>query len=259
MKRVLLPLAALTLATNLSLAGNWFGPGPFANGTYFPGNLDGKYQASVTGVNTAGVLGFAIRDGSIAFREQAQRSAGSEGSVIVNTQLQVDETVNYYFIFVNGQTFSGTTAAGINYNNSSVFGTLLGTQPTTLTNTNSQITTQLVTNVTTTNQTITIDDNGVLSTTNITSNLTNVETVTITNQVLNPVLIATGVDGSFQANIASKTAIFTFQGPGQLTYPGPVSNGQQMNPTTEFNVNGIRVSFSSGSQFGNVTAESGTQ
>jgi hypothetical protein len=47
MKRILLPLAAVTLATNLSLAGNWFGSGPWANGTYYPGQLDGRYFANV--------------------------------------------------------------------------------------------------------------------------------------------------------------------------------------------------------------------
>ena len=47
MKKILLSLATLTIATNLSLAGNWFGPGPFANGAYYPGQLDGRYFANV--------------------------------------------------------------------------------------------------------------------------------------------------------------------------------------------------------------------
>lgn len=257
MKKFLLTFTAIILAANSGLTGNWFGSGPWANAAYYPGNLDGKYQASVTGVNTAGVLGFAIRDGSVPFLQIERESTGDAlvtDAVVVNQELEIDKTVNYFAIFVNGRTYTGTTAAGINYDSSSVFGTLLGTQPTTLTNTNSQITTQLVTNVTTTNQTITIDDNGVLSTTNIISNLTNVETVTITNQVLNPVLIATGVDGSFQANVAGKTGIFTFQGPGQLTSPGPIVAGQQVNATTAFNMSGIRTSFSSESVFQQVNA-----
>ena len=36
MKTILLPLLAIALATNASLAGNWFGSGPWANGTYYP-------------------------------------------------------------------------------------------------------------------------------------------------------------------------------------------------------------------------------
>jgi hypothetical protein len=85
-------------------------------------------------------------------------------------------------------------------------------------------------------------------------NQSNVETVTITNTVLEPVVIATGADGSFQASINGKRGVFTFQGPGQLTSPGPVISGQQANPTTAFNVNGIRTSFSAASAFQQVNS-----
>jgi hypothetical protein len=70
-------------------------------------------------------------------------------------------------------------------------------------------------------------------------------------------LISTGVDGAFQASINSKRAVFTFQGPGQLSAPGPVTNGTQVNPTLAFNVNGIRVSFSSTASFQNLTPSTG--
>jgi hypothetical protein len=300
MKKLLLPAIALCLSGSAALAGNWFGSGPWANATYYPGNLDGKYQAAVFGANVSGVLGFAIRDGTIAFREQSTASAGSAGSIVVNSTPQLDETVNYYYIFVNGRSFVGTTAAGINYDDNSVFGTLIGTQPSTLTTTNKQIVSQILTNISTTlvtntsnsitvtsqtftnivstNESVVVDDNGVLSTTNITYNLTNVETVLITNtnvvnlppvpvtnistetalftnDLVNAATISTGVDGAFQANINSKRAVFTFQGPGQLSAPGPVTNGTQVNPALAFNVNGIRVSFSSAANFQTAPAQ----
>jgi hypothetical protein len=45
MKRWL--LLPLLLTATPALAGNWFGSGPWANGTYYPGQLDGRYFANV--------------------------------------------------------------------------------------------------------------------------------------------------------------------------------------------------------------------
>ncbi len=251
MKKIHLPLVALALLSGHAIAGNWFGSGPWANGTYYAGNLDGKYQAAVTGANTAGILGFAIRDGSPPFLQSESQelaplsSGGSNNAVISNQQINFDNSLNYYAIFVNGRTYTGATAAGVNYDNSSVFGALIGTQPTTI-NTD-ELTTQQVTNVTITNSTSTIISNGTPTTITVSFANTNVETVTITNQV--PVLIATGVDGSFQASITGNRGVFTFQGPGQMTSPGPIIDGQQTTATTAFTVNGLRTSFASTSSF----------
>jgi len=259
MKKTSLTLLIATVLSSHALAGNWFGSGPWANATYYPGNLDGKYQAAVFGANVSGVLGFAIRDGAPPFlQSQTQtlaslNSGGSNNAIVSNQQIGIDNSLNYYAIFVNGRTYVGTTAAAINYNNNSVNGTLIGTQPSTITTTNQTVVSQLVTNVVSTNETITIDNNGVLSTTNITYNLTNIQTVLTTNAAINAALISTGVDGAFQANINSKRAVFTFQGPGQLSAPGQVTNGTQINPSLAFNVNGIRVSFSSTANFQSLT------
>jgi hypothetical protein len=293
-------LILLAFSTSPALAGNWFGSGPWANATYYPGNLDGKYQAAVTGINTSGVLGFAIRDGSPPFLEVERQSTGDAlvtDSVVVNQEIEIDRSLNYYAIFVNGRTFVGTTAAGVNYDNSSVNGTLIGTQPTTVTTTNKDITSQLITNITVAQITNTVSEvtpqtitnifstnvtstnlvitninglavtNEIVVTNSVTgTNLTNIlitnfvevpslftntviESVLFTNDLINPVIITTGVDGAFQANVNGKRGIFTFQGPGQLSAPGPVVDGQQVNPVTAFNVNGIRVSFSSQANF----------
>jgi hypothetical protein len=290
-------LVLLAFSTSSTLAGNWFGSGPWANATYYPGNLDGKYQAAVTGANTAGVLGFAVTDGAPPFLSIERQSAGTSGSIVSNQELELNRTVNYYAVFINGRTYTGTTLAGINYNNNSVNGALTGTEPTTLTNTSQDITSQLITNVTPTvitntvdevtsqlvtnivrtNEMITVDNNGVITTTNISYILTNVETIFITNTVetpvvftntnvetvfftnefISPVVIATGVDGAFQANITGKRGVFTFQGPGQLSFPGPVIDSQQVNPIVPFTVNGIRVSFSSQASFQSLSGNSG--
>jgi hypothetical protein len=305
MKKLLLPAIALCLSGSAALAGNWFGSGPWANATYYPGSLDGKYQAAVFGANVSGVLGFAIRDGSPPFLQSQSNQTvplnSNTTSIISSQEIGVDGSLNYYAIFVNGRTYVGTTAAGINYDNSSVTGTLIGTQPSTLGTTNKQITSQILTNISTilltntsnsitissqtitnvvsTNETISITAGGSTVTTNIVYNLTNVETLLITNtnvialppvpvtnittetalftnDLVNVTLVQTGVDGAFQASINSKRAVFTFQGPGQLTAPGVVTNGSQVNPALAFNVNGIRVSFSSTANFQSLTPAS---
>jgi hypothetical protein len=308
MKKLLLPAIALCLFSPAVLAGNWFGSGPWANATYYPGNLDGKYQAAVFGANVSGVLGFAIRDGAPPFlQSQSQtlaslNSGGSNNAIVSNQQIGIDPSLNYYAIFVNGRTYVGTTAGAINYDNSTVAGTLIGTQPSTLTTTNKQITSQILTNisttlvtntsnsitvtsqlftnVTTTNQSVIVTNNGVVTRTNIVFNQTNVqtlfitntntvnlpptpatnittETVLFTNDLINATIVQRGVDGAFQASINSKRAVFTFQGPGQLTAPGVVTNGSQVNPALAFNVNGIRVSFSSTANFQSLTPANG--
>jgi hypothetical protein len=118
-------LLFLALSTLPAAAGNWFGSGPWANATYYPGNLDGKYQAAVFGANISGVLGFALRDGA---------PPTSVTSQIVNTNstqssLRIDPFLNYFAIFVEGRTYTGLTTAGVNYNNNTVSGALIGTQP----------------------------------------------------------------------------------------------------------------------------------
>jgi hypothetical protein len=253
-------LVLLALSTSPALAGNWFGSGPWANATYYPGNLDGKYQAAVTGINTSGVLGFAIRDGSPPFLEIETQSTGDAlvtDAVIRNQTIEIDRSLNYYLVFVNGRTYAGVTAAGINYNNNKVFGTLQGSQPSTIDTTNSVVTPQTVaiTNITNETSIITIDGTPTTIITAITNVTTN--TVFTTNQFVNPIVIATGVDGAFQANVTGKRGIFTFKGPGQLTSPGVVVDGTQINPVTPFNVNGIRVSFSSQANFQNLNTTPG--
>lgn len=271
MKTFRLPLIALCLSGSTALAGSWFGPSPWANATYYPGNLDGKYQAAVAGLNTTGVLGFAIRDGAPPFLQIESQSLNNNAlvanSVAVNQDIQLDRSLNYFAIFVNGRSYVGQTAAAINYDNDTVTGTLIGTAPTSLTNTNTLVTSQLFTNIFTTNivsTNVTISNVGGLTVTNLLvqtnrSTISNVETFLITNQVPSPILIATGVDGSFRANITSKRNIFTFQGPGQLSAPGPVVAGQQVNPITAFTVNGIRVSFSSQATFQSLNTQQAAQ
>jgi hypothetical protein len=267
MKSTLIPLILLAASLSHSLAGNWFGSGPWANATYYPGNLDGKYQAAVYGNNISGVLGFALRDGAPTISTNTSTtSAGSTNSSTSTTV--VDPLQNYFVIFVEGRSYSGLTTASINYDNSTVTGGLIGAQPnfSFLTNgTNFQVTSTLITNITTTNQTTLVTNNGVVTETNVFFTNTSIATVLVTNAipstVLDPAaLVNRGLNGGYRADIGSKKSTFTFNGNGELSTPsqlqtvkfttnaaGSILGAQIQTATVPFQLNGIRVSFSSGS------------
>ena len=238
MKKTILPILAITLAANVGLAGNWFGSGPWANDAYYPGQLDGKYQASVTGVNIAGAVGFAFQDGA----PTASSSAGSATGVSNN--ITVDPSLNYFVIFVQGVTYSGTTTATINLDQNTVTGAFYSGS--------SAFTT--------------IETSEILFVTNGTSVTTAEQISTVLDNLS---LLNRGVNGGFTANINSKNSLFNFSGTGQLSAPafpqsvlGYDTNGTVVPPdrfisdavtavvdtaTVPFDIQGIKVSFSGAS------------
>ena len=130
MKR-LLPLLALLVASP-ALAGNWFGPGPFANGAYYPGQYDGVYSATMFGGApsvVSGVLGFGLRNGS--------PTTSTNSTIMTNgTQntIRVDPFQNYFVVFLNGQTYAGLSIANLNNQTDQVSGGLYdGIGPSTIT------------------------------------------------------------------------------------------------------------------------------
>lgn len=248
MKTLILPVTFVALLHNAVLAGNFFGPGPFSQGWYYPGQMDGKYQASVTGVNIAGAVGFAFQDGAPTVSTNSTATtattAGGGASSVVQNNITVDPTQNYFVIFVQGMTYSGITTAAMNIDQGTVTGAMFGGQGAfTRINTESQV---LITDG------------------------TNTIVDTITTPVLdNLSLLNRGVNGGFTANIDSKKAVFTFSGTGELSSPafpqsvlGFDTNGNVVPPsqfisnavtavvetaTVPFDINGIKVSYSSAS------------
>ncbi len=244
MKKLLFPLTLMTLATGAVNAGNFFGPAPFNNGWYYPGQMDGKYQASVTGVNIAGAVGFAFRDGAPTVSTNSTATtattAGGGASSVVQNNISVDPTQNYFLIFVQGMTYSGITTAAMNVDQNTVTGALYSGQ----------------------NTFSTIDVNTVVVTNGV---VVEVDTPRLDNLPL----LNRGVNGGFTANIDSKKAVFTFSGTGELSAPafpqtiqGLDTNGSIVAPdkfvsdavtavlqtaTVPFDINGIKVSYSSAS------------
>jgi hypothetical protein len=121
-----------------AFSANWFGSGPWSSGAYYPGATDGKYQAAVSGNNIAGVIGFAIREGSpTVLTRTNQQNGGTTTNTLGTASLEAatataqvfDETQNYFVIFVEGRTYSGLAIGTVNPIGNTVTGTLLGAQP----------------------------------------------------------------------------------------------------------------------------------
>lgn len=123
---VLLVLILSAAITASARAGS-FGPGPWANGAYYPGQLDGKYSATVFGNNTSGVFGFALRAGSPTIVTNTAASSTTNATIVTSTIIP-DPWQNYFLIFFNGVTYYGTTFASINVNSKSVAGAMYGGQ-----------------------------------------------------------------------------------------------------------------------------------
>ncbi len=253
-------LSLLALASTSAAVFASAGPGPWANATYYPGNLDGKYQAAVYGNNISGVLGFALQNGSptIATNTTLTTSNNSTQATVV-----VDPFQNYFAIFVEGRTYTGLSTATVDYNNSSVTGTLIGAQPdfAFLTGSNSVISSQTFTNTNIVTNQITVDNNGVITFTNTFTTNISVTNVFTTNSLpaplLNPAgLVNRGLNGGFRADVNGDGGVFTFTGNGELSTPaqfqtvnfttnakGEIIGAQVATDTVPFQLNGIRVSF----------------
>ncbi len=236
MKNHLALLAVLASTTHL-FAGGTPG-GPWANGAYYSGYLNGKYMGVVTGNNIAGVLGFAITDGAPPFRpDQGQEGGGQQQQGVKVAEYQdprVDITQNYFAIFVEGRTYTGLTTAGIDISSKTVAGALQGTDP---------IGVQAAVAGAPGPGTFAFDASDALS------------------------IINRGLSGGFTAKVKDDNAVFTFKGDGQLSTPAnrqsysieaditppPIAIGDAATnmvvtgiyetESTPFQVKGIRTSF----------------
>ena len=201
MKRWLPFLILPTLATS-ALAGNWFGPGPFANGAYYPGQYDGVYSATIFGGAPAvvsGVLGFGLRNGAPTTSTNSTISTNG-----VQNTITVDPFQNYFIVFLNGRTFAGLSVANINNQANQVSGGLFnGTAP-------SKFTTLPI-----------FDTNGLVS------GYTTLES-------------ANTAGGGFNANLTGKKAVITFSGNNTGTLQTSV-NGVPVQPANTFSLNGMKV------------------
>lgn len=116
-------LSVLITLTQVSVAGS-FGPGPWSQGYYYPGQLDGKYSAAIFGNNISGAMGFSLRGGSPTTVEESTVTTNATQNTI-----SIDPFQNYFVCFVEGRTYGGLTIANVNINTKTITGALLGGQP----------------------------------------------------------------------------------------------------------------------------------
>jgi hypothetical protein len=124
-----LSISVAAILASSALAGN-MGPGPWANGAYYPNQFNGVYSASMYNDQTqggtmnafspvvsnrtafrpptviSGLIGFGIRGGG--------QSISSNTAATATIASQVDPAQNYWAAFINGATYVGTTIANIN-------------------------------------------------------------------------------------------------------------------------------------------------
>jgi hypothetical protein len=192
MKKTLLPLIAIASTSHL-FAGA--GPGPWALGAYYPGQLDGKYQAAVYGDNITGVVGFSVVNGGMPFSSRSNAGADAAAdplaAALVNTDLGLDETQNYFAIFVEGRTYTGRSVGMIDIDRKTVTGTLIGFQPA-----------------------------FAYRDLSVTQPVPFGDPVTTTVPVLdNLPLLNRGLSGAFNAKLKNTQNLMTFKGTGELATP----------------------------------------
>jgi len=250
--KTLSTLLLYTVSSSILCAGG--GSGPWADGTYYPGNLNGKYVGIVTGNNISGVVGFAIVDGAPPFRTTEQQSAAESAAgalaITVNQSIGPDILQNYFSIFVEGRTYTGVTMAGIDTAGNQIAGALQGQNPASL---------------------LAYTATPAFPGTPPGGAAPGVSAAADALSIVNR-----GLSGGFTAKIKSKKNVFRFKGTGQLSTPanpqtvtitavplipsplvippgspfppaGTVTSetmtGQVTTHSTPFNISGIRTSF----------------
>ena len=251
--RATLPIIAFGVLTVSTFAGA--GPGPWANGAYYPGQLDGRYSANVynnvqesfnpgqafipnnvvttnntdpisgaplagnMGAVVSGVVGFGIRNGTPSTGTNNFGSVQNvQNSANVVNSISLDSSHNYFVIYVDGDCFAGMTAAGINLDTQSVHGSLWQG----------------------------VGQNSYEKVTNWTW-VTNAPFSTNAPPFTTVTLLAipgATANGYFNADINCDQAVFTFFGAGQITTRSTAAT-KTNNLTYPFNIDGIKSSDNS--------------
>jgi hypothetical protein len=182
----------------------------------------------------SGVIGFGIRDGTPPFNAQSASATtqGGDASTGVSSSaalqaLALDNSLNNFLIYVNGDVYIGTTAANINPDSSTVSGVLA--------NGSGGNRYQLFTNQTAT-------DFAVAN--------TGVEVVSLPSAT---------ASGYFNASVNNNKATYTFNGSGTIAIATASGSTSEVDGTHNFQLNGIKTSPNSGSGAQQTSPASTTQ
>ncbi|MBE2180405.1 MAG: hypothetical protein IAE97_08030 [Chthoniobacterales bacterium] len=246
MKKLSITLAALASTTLISLAGS-IGPGPWANGAYYPDQFDGRYSANVynntdnagwypkldhptnpepntvrePGHVVSGVLGFGLRNGTPTVGTNNRTGAGTFNAANTVETITLDSSHNYFVIYINGDVFAGQTIAGVNISSKTVNGSLW--------NGLGRSTYERVTNLSV-----------------IGTNAAGTPIIGSTVSLL--AIPGASAGGYFNAKIKNDKAVFTFKGPGEISVREATTNAA-VTVTYPYQLSGIKVSQNSASGY----------
>ena len=264
MKKLLLPAIALCLSGNALLAGNWFGSGPWANGTYYPGQLDGRYFANVYN-NLGGTISRVSTTNSFFTTNQVTTTVTSNGITETITTNTVTGPLLQTNTTVLGSVVSGVISFGIKDGLPAA-----GTQSTSASSSTAQ---SVTVDPSLNNFLVYVNGDVYVGTTsaNINPDSSTVSGVLangagrtryqlFTNQTAGTFAVAnTGVEvisipsasasGYFNANVNNNKATYTFAGGGTIAIATATGGSSEVDGTYDFQLNGIKTSVNSSSAF----------
>lgn len=275
MKTLLIAIFALGISSSQILAGNWFGSGPWANGTYYPGQLDGRYFANVYN-NLGGTFTRVSTTNTIFITNESTTTVISNGtpSVISTNIVTSAQVIN---TTVTGSVVSGVISFGIRDGTPAV-----GTQTTTAAS--SSFAAQSITADPSLNSFLAYVNGDVYvgtTSANINPKSSTVSGILangagrtryqlFTNQEAGVAAVAnTGVEvislpsatasGYFNANVNNNKSPYTFAGGGTIAIATAVGGGSEVDGTHNFQLNGIKTSGNSASAFPQTSAAANRQ
>ena len=268
MKKLLLPVIAICLSGNPLLAGSLFGSGPWYNGTYYPGQLDGRYFANVYN-NLGGTFSRVSTTNSFFTTNQVVTTTVTNTGGLPVTNIITTNVVTGPLLETN-TTVSGSVVSGV-----ISFGIkdglpAAGTQSTTASSSAAQ---SVNVDPSLNNFLVYVNGDVYVGTTsaNINPDSSTVSGVLangagrtryqlFTNQEAGVAAVAnTGVEvinlpsatasGYFNANVNNNKATYTFAGDGTIAIATAVGGGSEVDGTHNFQLNGIKTSVNSASAF----------
>ena len=265
MKKLLLPAIAICLSGSPLLAGSWFGSGPWANGAYYPGQLDGRYFANVYN-NVGGTFSRVSTTNTFFTTNQVTTTVTSNAITETITTNTVTGPLLETNTVVNGSVVSGVISFGIKDGLPAA-----GTQSTSA--------------ASSTAQSVTVDPslnnflvyvNGDVYVGSTSANI-NPDSSTVSGVLANGAgrtryqlftnqstgggfgVANTGVEvisipsasasGYFNANVNNNKATYTFAGGGTIAIATATGGGSEVDGTHNFQLNGIKTSVNSASAF----------
>jgi len=271
MKKILLPVVVLHLSASAILAGNWFGSGPWANGAYYPGQLDGRYFANVYN-NLGGTFSRVSTTNTAFTTNQVTTTVVSNVGIVLVTNTVTTNTVTSEQVtntVITGSVVSGVIGFGIRDGTPPFIssGSVAAGQTAAADSSRSAL--QLLsTDQSLNNFVVYVNGDAFVGSTSANINpssstvagvlangggrtlyqlITNATTNSFTVQILN--VPTANASGYFNANVNNNKTPYTFNGSGTIAIASASGNVSEIDGSHNFTLDGIKTSGNSASAF----------